>query len=328
MLNEFLSWWAQQLLAFVPARRDAARADGTVLALTPGLDAVELVLRGQDAPLGRFPLTQPGLAALRTAARTLPAGLRLPPGMLLEQDVVLPLAAERDAGRVLGYEMDRLTPFRADQVFWAWRLLRRDRGRQQLHLRLLLVPRAPLLPVLQALAASGIRPAVLRSGDAVLPLDLAPTRARRLVPALAVACTLLAIGAIVAPFVQQSREAHRVERQIAALRPAVDQAEALRRRAAAAAAGTDALAAQRAQSGDALESLAVLTNLLPDDTVLTDLALRQRVATVSGQSAAAARLIPALAADPAIRNPAFTAPITRNDTTRTEGFSLRAEMAP
>jgi hypothetical protein len=48
---------------------------------------------------------------------------------------------------------------------------------------------------------------------------------------------------------------------------------------------------------------------------------------MSGQSATAARLISALAADPAIRNPAFSAPVTRNETTHTDLFSIRAEAA-
>ncbi|HYZ64615.1 MAG TPA: PilN domain-containing protein, partial [Acetobacteraceae bacterium] len=66
---------------------------------------------------------------------------------------------------------------------------------------------------------------------------------------------------------------------------------------------------------------------LPDDTYLYELSLRDRVLTVSGQSAAAARLIPLLAADPAVRNPAFAAPVTRNETTGAESFSIRAEIA-
>ena len=89
-------------------------------------------------------------------------------------------------------------------------------------------------------------------------------------------------------------------------------------------AGVDVLAAQRAKVGDPLAVLATLTDVLPDDTVLTDFSLRQRVVTISGQSGGAARLIPALAADPALRDPAFTAPVTRNETQHSDGFSIRA----
>ena len=119
-----------------------------------------------------------------------------------------------------------------------------------------------------------------------------------------------------------------LDRHIAALRPAVDQAEALRRRAAAAAAGVDVLAAQRAQSGDMIEILALLTIAVPDDTSLTDLTIKKRLVTMSGRSAAAARLVATLAEDSALRDPGFGAPVTRDATTRTEGFTIHAEVVP
>ncbi len=75
--------------------------------------------------------------------------------------------------------------------------------------------------------------------------------------------------------------------------------------------------------------LAALTEILPDDTNLSDLVLRSRVATLSGRSAAAARLITALASDPTIHNPIFTAPVTRSDiAANVESFSIRLEFVP
>ena len=54
--------------------------------------------------------------------------------------------------------------------------------------------------------------------------------------------------------------------------------------------------AARKQVGSPLHSLALLTDVLPDDTYVTTLGLRQRKLTVSGRSASAARLIGAMAA--------------------------------
>jgi general secretion pathway protein L len=272
------------------------------------------------------------MAALRSAlgARRPPAQLLLPPGTVLEHAVTLPLAAERDPESVLRYEMDRLTPFAAAELYWTWAIDRRDRARSQLHLRLSLVLRAQVDAALFMLRQAGLHPSALAGETGrVIPLEPAGTSRwrRRTASALAVACGLLAIAAIAIPFIGQSRETRRIERQIAAHRPAVERSETLRRNMAAAAAGVDVLAAQRTRLGDPLAVLAALTDILPDDTVLTDLTLRQRVITISGQSGTAARLIAALAADPAIRNPNFTAPVTRNETTHTDIFSIRAEAA-
>lgn len=344
MLNEFLRWWADQLRAALPARLAAAGPDSrgllAMLHLPPeGPASVELRARhkGRDGRLGPFTLDGPGSPALRAAAAGHRHGvvLELPPGLMLEQQVVLPIAAERDPERVLAYEMDRITPFSAEELFWTWAVDRRDRAQGRLHLRLSVVPKARLLPSLDALVAAGLRPTAL---DAARPdgtrcriaLDHTPP-ARWQAWSVRVAgafCAVLVVGALVTPFLVQSAARERVERQIAALRPQVEQAEALRRRILGSTAGSDVFAEQRARVGDALGTIATLTDVLPDDTHLTELTMRARVLTLAGQSAAAARLIAAMAAEPGLRNPAFSAPVTRFEGVAGEGFAIRAEAAP
>jgi hypothetical protein len=46
------------------------------------------------------------------------------------------------------------------------------------------------------------------------------------------------------------------------------------------------------------------------------------------RSGGAARLIALLAADPAIRNPAFSAPVVRDEAGHADLFSIQAEIAP
>ncbi len=335
MIRVFLTWWAQQLLSLWPDRAAARRGDAVLLALRPDAVAVTLRRGRRTGTLGVFPLTENGMAALSTAlgGRRGPAELRLPPGMMLDHRVTLPLAAERELDGVLRYEMNRLTPFSADELHWTYAVERRDRARSQLHVRLWMVLRQQVSGALDMLGRAGLRPAALGAqadgAETLIRLDaVRPGPWRRRGTAVLVAlCAGLAVAAVVVPFWQQSRASDRIERQIAQYRPAVDRAEAVRRSMAAAAAGVDVVAAQRAKVGDPLAILATLTDILPDDTVLTDFSLRQRVITMSGQSATAARLIPALAAEPVLRDPAFTAPVTRNETMHIDGFSIRATAA-
>ncbi len=339
MVGDFLAWWGQQLLSLSPAQARAGHEDAVLASLRrsgpdAGAGSVDVAVRRRTkaTPLGAFPLTESGMAALRNAlgSRRPHAELVLPAGMVLEHAVTLPLAAERDPESVLRFEMDRLTPFAANELYWTWAADRRDRARSQLHLRLVLVLRAQVDAALGMLRLAGLHPSALAdAGGRRIPLDPARTGAwrRRLAAVLAAACVLLALAAIAIPFAGQSRDARRIEQQIAALRAPVDRAEALRRSMSTAAAGVDVLATERAKRGDPLAILTALTDILPDDTVLTDLTLRQRVITITGQSATAARLIAALAADPAIRNPTFTAPVTRNETAHADVFSIRAEAA-
>lgn len=344
MLKDLLTWWSQQMLGLVPAwllLRDDSGANALIV--EPATEPDGLVLRRRrkrrEALLGRFTAGAEGMRALAAAMarwRRTACVLRLGHSMLLERAVTLPLAAERDPERVLGYEMDRLTPFSAEEVFWTWAVIDRDRERNRLQLRLSLVPKAGLTALIAALERAGAPPTTIEvdaPDGAVRAIALQramrdQTWRRRGLALAGAFCAALAIAAAVLPFVLQSLARQRVEAEIAALRPTVQQAEALRRQIASRAAETDAVAAQRAQSGDPLAVLAAVTDILPDDTWLTELRLNQRRLALVGQSAAAARLIAALAADPTLRDPAFTAPVTRSETGRADLFSIRAEVAP
>ena len=344
MFREFLEWWVRQLASLVPERlrrTESRQADALVVGTDASGTHAELSTRraGRVASLGRYALDAAGttqaVAALgRRGIRLEGAVLALPASMLLERDVALPLAAERDPEQVLQFDMDRLTPFEAAEVFWTWTVRTRDRARARLHLRVSLVPQAAVRPLLDALARLGVSPATLEFAlpDGVRRIALSHRRADRgaqlrlaMVSAL---CALLLAGLVVTPFAGQSLAARAQNRRIAALAPDVAAAEALRARITREAAGRDVLSAERARVGDALAALAAATAVLPDDTYLTDLTLRQRRMVMNGRSAAAARLIGLLSAAPGLREPAFLAPVTRSDTGHADLFSIRAELAP
>jgi general secretion pathway protein L len=345
MLNEFLVWWLQQMRDLLPERwRDGAGDDVGALFVEPvaGDQGVTLYTRvghmragAGDQGLGRFMLTPSGLGAMRPLlARLRPKKciLLLPPDRFLERTVSLPLAAERDWQRIMGFEMDRLTPFAANEVFWTGSMSRRDRNAGRIE-----VPRAPLERLLALLAQAGLRPHVLQTNmpggqKRVIALERDASRRgnwerRAVVTALAL-CAVLAITAVGLPFVQQFVALHDVERRMTALRADTAQAEALRRAIVARVAGSDAIAARRLQSSDPLAVLAAVTDALPDDTYLLALTLDHGRLSITGQSASAARLISALAANPRLRNPVFSAPVTRNEVAHSDLFSIRAEAVP
>lgn len=349
-LPEFLAWWYQQLRDVVPPRwrnLTPARLDGlrvNVDSLVSGKPPeVSLILHRNNraSDLGRFVLDDSGTQAARgilsRRGRLEPVTVQSPPALLLQRDAVLPLAAEHDPARVLQYEMDRLTPFTAGELFWNWTVERRDRARGRLQLAIWMVPKAPLQPLFDALGRIGAAPTAIegRSADgAIRTIDLGRPRSRnerwrrRGLAAGWAVCSCLAALAVVLPFVQQSLARNDVQAQIAALRPKVAEVEALRRRLADTQAAGDVLAAERARVGNALHAIAAVTDLLPDDTYLTEFVLRERKLTLNGQSLAAPKLIAALSGDPAIRDPSFIAPVTRSENGHADVFSIRAELAP
>ena len=347
-IGGFLSWWGEQLRALLPANLAAATPldhDAILVTLVSGaqpeLAEVELTVRrrGQSSRLGHFALDGKGLRALKQAA-TLPGRpgaviLRLGPAFLLEKQLILPIAAERELVRVLGFEMDRETPFAVDEVYWDAAILERDRRQGRLTVRLSLVPRAPLADLVRDLATANLEPTVLApqlpaGGSRPIALDHSGVR-RGIwrggpVPMLALAAAVLALIAITLPFARQLLALHAADASIAELQPSVDEAARLRRQITGG--GGEAVAAARAQLANPLKVLAATTQALPDDTHLTDFSLKNRKLSLIGQSAAAARLLGALAADPGFKDPAFAAPVTKLEANQQEIFSITTEVQP
>jgi general secretion pathway protein L len=344
MLSETFSWWARQMRDLLPARwrrPHAGPAHAVVVAWDDLGGAADLLLRRdhREAVLGRFSLDEVGLRMARAllGGRRAPATvLRLPPGFLLERTVTLPLAAEQGLDQVMRYEMDRFTPFTAAEVCWSSTVRRRDRAQGKLALDIALVPRVRLAPLIEALTQLGRMPTMLEAeaaggGQRRIPFgepDLRRARRqRRLLAVAAACCGAMALAAVGLPFLLQYQASESVEARIAALQPRVAEVAALRRRMADAASGSDAVAGEQARVGDALHAVALLTDLLGDDTHLTGLGLHQRHMTLEGQSSAAARLITALSADPMIRNAAFAAPVMHAES-GADLFAIKVEVAP
>lgn len=346
MLLEFFHWWAGQMLGFLPSglgQQDLGRSDALIIRLQDlsapsAFVTVERRVRGVEASFGSFALDSAGIDRLRDIAMRRPAGvvLEVAPALLLERTAVLPLAAESDLERVLGYEMDRITPFTANELFWTWHVVRRDRTRGKLDIRLSMIHRPGLVPVLEALRAAGLEPAMIVAlgpdqSLRTIPVvrdAVAPERQRRALRWAAALCAVLLIATIATPLVLNERGIRAAETKIARLKPRVAEVELLRQRQAAEASGADVFAAALSRVGSPLQALSELTDILPDDTWLSALSLKQRVLTFTGQSARAARLITTLSADPAWRNPVFATPVTRADSGGSDQFSIRTELAP
>jgi general secretion pathway protein L len=341
VLREVLRWWARQMRALLPQALlpDASQSDALLVAMAGMSDAPQIRLslrrRRRETPLGSFRLDEAGRRAAMAAIRQRSGRviLRPDPAAVLERKVMLPLAAEHDVTQVLRYEMDRLTPFAAEQVFWSAIVERRDRAAGRLEIRLSLLPKSLVQPALATIAAIGLKVSAIETAShsgAPRLIDLVPpsSQRRRTLAFAWAACGVLAVIALATPFVTQSLARRTVEARIADLQPRIAQAEALRRRLAAGSAGNDVIANEHAGIGDALQVLATVTELLPDDTVLADLSLRQSKLSISGRSRAAPVLIPAMAGDPALHNPSFAAPVTRTPDGNADTFVIRAELGP
>ncbi len=323
MLASLFAWWAAQLRALLPpslARRVAAQES-----LIVEIDELE------ETPQGRLKLRRDGherllhgLQAPAPEAARLPTALRLPRGLALSREVALPYAALRDLQTVLGFEMDRLTPFTAGELVWGISQIRPDKPRGRVNLRLTFAPKAPVEALLAWLAGLNLRPGCIETGEGRIELTRQRHERRHY---MRFACAVLAILCFAAPFIRQQIALGAAAQAIADATPQARIAMDLRHQLAVTASGRGAVAAAR-QGGDALRVLALLTNALPDDTWLADLTLKSGDLTIDGQSGNAAKLIGLLSAVPGLHDPGFTAPVTRTADGKADLFSLHATVGP
>jgi general secretion pathway protein L len=344
MLNEIYSWWTRQmadLAAPVLRRLDGGEPDALLLTAQPDRSSDLSVARrrnGRLEALAAIPAETDAqkLTQLIAASRgAMPVILVLPAPPLI-RDVELPIAALASLDRVVRYEMDRLTPFAVEDVFFAHHVVEADRTNGVVRLELVLVPKIWVRPLLDRLSRSSISPVALEAAGPdgavrripILRVDPVRQTREKLAWRLAVtACCIMAACVVALPVVRQSLALQAVEDRIDELRPRVEQVQALRRRIAEGSAEAGRIAAARGQAGEPLTILGVLTDTLPDDTWLTSLTLRRRHLVLEGHSNAANRLISAMASEARLRNPSFAAPVVRAEDGG-EVFTIQADVAP
>jgi general secretion pathway protein L len=212
-----------------------------------------------------------------------------------------------------------------------------DRQRGRLLVRLVLAPKSRLAALLEPLRRAGVIPVRAEIADGPdsgfwLPLDSdrhpADGLTRRMLKPLALCCALLGLAAIVTPFVRQSITMSKLDQSLAVGRAAAAEADRLHKEIARLAGSAEIIVKEREKVGQPLLVLAAATRVLPDDSYLTEMQLQQRKLTMSGRSAAAARLIGAVAVDAEFHNPTFAAPVTRIEALRQEIFTIVTEVAP
>nr|WP_294502393.1 PilN domain-containing protein [uncultured Rhodopila sp.] len=327
MLAEFLAWWSARIAELLPASliNGAAVPDAIVI----DVDQNDIVTasqrrKGREEPIG------PGVAARLAAHKTVL--LRPAAGAVLEKRYAVPTAPRNDLDQMLRHDLARITPFPAHALYWRWDGRPKPGDRTRTDIVLTMVPKAALAGPLESLAASGIVPRFLEidSGGQRRLLTLAENAAARsrLLPALSWLCAGLAVLALILPFVLQALALHGTNAEIATLQPAVARVEALRRGLSDGNAGREVLAREQEHTADVLQVLATLTRILPDDSFLTDFALRDRHVSISGRSASAPGLITGLSAEPSIRDAAFAAPVTRIEGATADVFTIGAEVRP
>ncbi len=333
-------WWREGLLAWLPAGVRhwlAGSARRLVLAVENGQCVLAREEDGQTQELEKLdPLSPDGNTIARWLRTEKPREwvLRFPTGQALTRVLALPLAAEKNLRQVAGFEMDRLTPFTASQVYYDAAVLERQPEQRRLRVELTALPRATVDPVLAHLRQQGLSPDMLdvvgsRSSLNLLSPEQRPQRGlwgRRLRAAVVIASLLLVAAVIALPIWQQRALVIGAIAKVDQAQKAANQALSLREQLDKTLETSRMLAQKKRSIPARVDLLRELTVILPDDTWVERLQIKGDSAQIIGQSGKASALIGIVESSKFFSGAGFTSPVTTDPRTGKERFVLSARI--
>jgi general secretion pathway protein L len=350
----FLAWWGRSLAAWLPPHvrqllgMDRGRlliqveGDALLMRLQRGDQIIDLGslptltdLVATDAAPGRdllAPVLGPRLADL-------PRWLVLPAASSLRRRLPLPAAAADRLRDVVGFEIERQTPFAADAVAFDARVVGRREGDGPIDAELIAVPRAALAPQLAALGP--LAPQL--AGIDVAATDGTPLQVNLLDPAqrrhardpwtwwnllLAVATVVALSLALYQLLLNRRYAVEVVEAKVAEKSAPAKAAAAQYQELTALIEGQKFLQRKRSQTPTAVEIMDELSRRMPDGTYLEKLAIEENRLTLIGLSNEAPALIGRLQDSPLWRNPALAGALQTDPSQHKDRFTLTAEIGP
>ncbi|OYD22732.1 PilN domain-containing protein [Oceanimonas baumannii] len=333
-LQRFWHWWSGQLLGMLPANaRQRLFRPGQQLCIYSGPDHYQLQLQpgGQLQALTDIPPSE-RQQLLQKASQV---HLYLPASELLQTKLTLPAATAGDLENVLRFEMDRHTPFTADQVYFGFTASPQKKNQPHIDVTVLLAPRERIDTYLTELAELELYPVRLFSADntdapaITLPVSSVRTfrkagRLKNLNGALVLVMLFLLIAV---PLYHRQNRIDSLTSEINQPRQRAEQTAALKRELASLRNSLAFLGKKQSDRNPTLPLLSELTQQLPDHTWLTRLELEHDTLQIRGESANASELIGLLEGSALFSDVRFSSPITNNPATNKERFMITARLA-
>ena len=349
-LPGFFSWWGRQLVACLPARW-RAQIEERSESLLIDLRADELIVwrerNDQPREYARIARSLPADAQGAEFARLRDAlddpGVRtvfcIPAERVLQRNLTLPVAAEDNLRQVPAFEMDRQTPFKADQIYFDSRVIGRDASGRNLSVELVLLPRAqldheigglpPVVAALDAVDAWRAAPGGMRRQINLLPAERRARRRDMRLPlnlGLAALAVILLIINMDESLTNRASALEAMHAEVDASNNEAKQVAALRKTLTDSIGGANFLADKKRSNALTVALLDDLSRRLPEDTYLERLQLEGGEAQLQGQAKEAASLIALLGASTCFGNPRLQGQIQPDARSGKERFQITADI--
>jgi len=351
--RRFVLWWGAELAELVPSplqRWATQEAKRTVLSAEDGRfvhyeeSRGRLVRHGDTELQGdRASQNRRRLAAHRL--RWWPArsvGVRLLRSACLIRRLELPAAARRDFDKILQLDLERATPFRHHDVYVDYFIEEGAGSDGKVWVRQVVAKRQVLDPILQQLAARGIKVDFADCWDDTnqqgLPINLlhggqgeSASRARDRLRRVLILCLCIFVLSCSAAAIGLSKYINALERLEAETETAKDKALAVNRSLRAVEAALTQIAELRRLKTARLPVIRILeelTRLLPDSAWVTSLRIEGDVLEVTIVAQSTGELLPLLARSPLFTTADLSAPVAYDPDRRSERATVRMTLKP
>ncbi|WFP51307.1 PilN domain-containing protein [Methylomonas sp. EFPC3] len=349
-LKRFWQWWSGELAALLPTGLKRLLSDRSGVAIfSPDQSNFRIDFHRETASENTViwqldPNAEDAYRNLKNLNPELDKAeclLRLNPGQALQKRLFLPAAAQENLQQVVGFELDRYTPFSTEQVYFAANVLGKTEF-GQIEVLLVLTPKPLLDDCLARLQALGVQPAAVDFSPAatvypanvprytLLPEQYRPRPnnwVRTVHWSLNALLLLLLVAALAWPVWQEGEAVDTLKRQLKTLEKETTLIEAQQSEIDALREQTQRLIGIKSDSPSLVAVLNELSVLLKDDTWLTHYQYAEKRLQIQGQSPAASSLIGVLEASPYFSNVSFVSPLTQDKATGRERFQISMDVA-
>lgn len=346
----FVDWWWGELISLVPESvRRRLVAPRPQLIITPhGSEGLE-AWRGGGPAVERLAVwnSLDDMRAIRSRLLEIQSEytdgapeirLCLPKDSVLDCQAQLPLAVEGNLGQALKFQLDQITPFRADQVWYDYRVTGRNPETGKIDVDLRLVPRGETDEISKRLTSLGLRPHAIDvaapgtpvpEGFNLIPEHQRPRyvyrRARiNLIMGLGVA-VLLALVMAQSLFLRE-RGLDQLRREARAQQEEARAVMELRQELEDALMAANFLAERRRRTPIAIEVLAEVTEIMPEDVWYQQFRINGRELHLNGFATAAEFVIEWLNESPLLRGPEFRTQTQVDPNTGMERFNVTSQI--
>jgi general secretion pathway protein L len=336
--GHFLSWWRQQLWECVPEKlrlRWVQSRRPAMLSLAEDRFWLAGASLDQYKPFAHSAMAQNGGQVALVVGES--NGFR--------RDIELPLAVENKLSQVLSYELDRLTPLRASDLYYGFCVKHRDTTAGTCRVELTAAPRARVTPMLETAKQKNlvVSRLLLAPQDVDTGMDMLANTSDRVEqaangsswinPALFGLCLVLIAALIAVPLWQKRQYVIELQPIETSAKSDAEAASVLQRQLEKQVNDYNLPLSRKHGAPLVVQVLEDLSKRLPDDTWAQSLEIKSvpnqkgREVVVQGETGSGGKILQIVQESPLLKDPVFKATMTRVAPTA-ERFHIAGELVP